>query len=49
MGSGDLEGGGIKGRVDTGRVVLLRVVIHTVFGMAGDGRNPWNRGTLTRR
>ena len=35
FGAGDLrEGAGM------GRVWLLRVAIHTVFGMAGDGRNP---------
>ena len=44
FGAGDLrEGAGM------GRVWLLRVAIHSVLGMAGDGRNPWNLGTLTRR
>ena len=42
FGAGDLmEGAGM------GRVWLVWVAIHSVFGMAGDGRNPWNLGTLT--
>ena len=44
FGVGDLREG-----VGMGRVWLLRVAIHTVYGMAVDGRNPWNRGTLTGR
>jgi len=32
-----------------GRAWLVRVAINTVLGMAGDGRNPWNLGTLTGR
>ncbi len=44
LGAGDLRVG-----VGMGRAWLLRVAIHTVFGRAGDGTNPWTRGTLTGR
>ncbi len=46
---GSLGGGDLMEGAGMGRVWLLRMAIHTVLGMAGDGRNPWNLGTLTRR
>ena len=49
IGWGEFGVGDLMEGVGMGRVWLVRVAIHTVFEMAGDGRNPWSRGILTGR